>query len=65
MDDILITSKGSYSDHMAKLKEILKRLENAAGFRANVRKCFFATDRVDYLGYEISREGIHPQPKKK
>jgi len=32
MDDILITSKGSYSDDMAKLKEILKRLENA-GFR--------------------------------
>jgi len=64
MDDILIASKGSYSDHMAKLKEILKRLENA-GFRANLRKCFFATDRVEYLGYEISREGIHPQPKKK
>ena len=64
MDDILITSKGTYySDHIAKLKAVLQRLEKA-GFRANVRKCKFASDRVEYLGYEISRHGIHPQPKK-
>jgi len=63
MDDILITSKGTYSDHIAKLKTILQRLEKA-GFRANVRKCKFTSDRVEYLGYEISRHGIHPQPKK-
>jgi hypothetical protein len=63
MDDILITSNGTFTDHMSKLKTVLSRLQQA-GFRANVRKCSFAADRVEYLGYDISRHGIHPQPKK-
>ena len=63
IDDILITSNHSFEEHMAKLQEVLKRLDKA-GFRANIRKCAFAMDRVEYLGYDISRTGIHPQPKK-
>ena len=63
MDDILITSNGTYEDHLEKITTVLKRLEEA-GFRANVRKCIFAADTVDYLGYTISRDGIHPQTKK-
>ena len=63
MDDILITSKGTYySDHIAKLKAVLQRLEKA-GFRTNVCKCKFASDRFEYLGYEISRHG-YPSPTK-
>jgi hypothetical protein len=45
IDDILITSDGTFQDHMAKLDEVLSRLEEA-GFRANVRKCFFAEDEL-------------------
>ena len=63
IDDILITSDGSFEDHMDKLNTVLTRLENL-GFRANVRKCFFAQDELEYLGYIISREGVKPQPKK-
>ncbi len=63
IDDILITSNGSFEDHMAKLSKVLGRLE-AAGFRANVRKCFFCEDKIEYLGYQLTREGIQPQPKK-
>jgi hypothetical protein len=63
IDDILITSCDSYEDHLEKVRNVLNRLEKA-GFRANVRKCTFAADRVEYLGYDISRRGIHPQPKK-
>ena len=63
MDDILITSDGSFEDHLNKLKIVLQRLQDV-DFRANVRKCNFATDSVEYLGYIISRKGIHPQPKK-
>ena len=63
MDDILITSNGSFEDHMSKIQQVLRRLDRA-GFRANARKCSFAADRVEYLGYDISRSGIHPQPKK-
>ena len=63
LDDILITTKDTYEDHMDKLHEVLTRLEQA-GFRANLRKCFFAEDKLDYLGYWITRTGIQPQPKK-
>jgi len=63
IDDILITSNGSYEDHMQKLNIVLGRLEKA-GFRANVRKCFFAKGELEYLGYWLTRDGIQPQPKK-
>ena len=63
IDDILIISNGTYEDHMAKLDEVLTRLEHA-GFRANVRKCYFAQDEIEYLGYDLTRSGIKPQAKK-
>ena len=63
IDDVLITSSGSYEDHLEKLNEVLNRLEKA-GFRANVRKCFFAEGELEYLGYWLTRKGIQPQPKK-
>jgi hypothetical protein len=63
IDDILITSNGTYEDHLQKLDIVLSRLEKA-GFRANVRKCFFAKGELEYLGYWLTRDGIQPQPKK-
>ena len=63
IDDILIISNGTYEDHMEKLNQVLQRLEER-GFRANVRKCFFARDSLEYLGYWLTRNGIQPQPKK-
>ena len=63
IDDILIVSDGSYEDHLEKMEQVLGRLERA-GFRANVRKCFFAEDELEYLGYLLTRHGIAPQPKK-
>jgi transposase InsO family protein len=63
IDDILIISNGTFEDHMQKLEIVLKRLEER-GFRANIRKCFFARDELEYLGYWLTRQGIQPQPKK-
>ena len=63
IDDALITSNGDYKDHLQKVDLVLARLEKA-GFRANVRKCFFARTEIEYLGYWLSRNGIQPQPKK-
>ena len=63
IDDILIVSDGTFEDHMDKLNQVLGRLE-MAGFRANVRKCCFAEDELEYLGYLLTRHGIAPQPKK-
>ena len=63
LDDVLVTTNGTYLDHLLLLEIVLKRLQQA-GFRVNVRKSFFAQDRLDYLGYYITCTGIHPQPKK-
>jgi len=61
--DILIVTNGSFHDHLDKLNTVLSRL-NDGGFRANVRKCNFATGDLEYLGYQLTRTGIKPQPKK-
>ena len=63
LDDVLIVSNGTYEDHLNKVKTALTRLEKA-NFRANVQKCFFGEPSLEYLGYQISRKGIQPQPKK-
>ena len=63
IDDILITSSESFTDHLEKLSTVLQRLQDA-GFRANVRKCFFAKPELEYLGFWLTRNGIQPQPKK-
>ncbi len=63
IDDILIISNGDFDDHLDKLHQVLQRLEDV-GFRANIRKCFFARDSLEYLGYTVTREGIKTQPKK-
>ena len=63
IDDILIISNGTYEDHLAKVAQVFARLQNA-GFRVNLRKSSFAIDKVEYLGFWLTRDGIQPQPKK-
>ena len=63
LDDVLLTTDSSLQDHLDKLNVVLQRLEEY-GFRANLRKSFFAQTELDYLGFWITRNGIQPQPKK-
>ena len=35
-----------------------------AGLRVNATKSTFATNKIEYLGYILTREGIKPQPEK-
>lgn len=62
LDDILVTGRTS-SEHMARLKEVFKRLENA-GLVLKKEKCFFFQDSVSYLGFVIDKNGIHKSPDK-
>jgi hypothetical protein len=63
LDDCLVLTTGSWDDHLAKLKMILVRLQ-AAGLKINAQKSFFGQDKLEYLGYWITRSGIQPLPKK-
>ena len=63
IDDLLIITKSSYEDHLAKVKQVLLRLREA-NLRVNVTKSTFVTNEIEYLGYILTREGIKPQRKK-
>jgi hypothetical protein len=63
LDDSLITTAGSYKDHLTHVELVLQRLSDV-GFAVYLRKSSFAVTEIDYLGYWITRRGIQPQPKK-
>jgi hypothetical protein len=64
LDDIIITSSGTFEEHASITEKVLERLQRA-NFRANLRKCYFGESKIDYLGYEITRDdNSQPQPKK-
>jgi hypothetical protein len=55
-DDILIYSK-SYDAHLEHLRAIFNILRDAHLF-GNLEKCTFCTDRVSFLGYVVTSQGI-------
>ena len=63
LDDILVTTAGSFEDHLHHVEMVLQRLSDI-GFAVNLRKSKIAVTEIDYLGYYITRNGIQPQPKK-
>ena len=64
LDDLLILStEPGLDNHLEKLEQVLTRLQ-AAGLKINAVKSFFARTNLEYLGYNISREGLRPSLKK-
>jgi hypothetical protein len=55
-DDILIYNK-SFDEHMNHLRAVFNALRDARLF-GNLEKCIFCTDRVSFLGYAITPQGI-------
>ena len=55
-DDILIYSK-SLEEHLDHLRAVFIALRNARLF-GNLGKCTFCTDRVSFLGYVVTPQGI-------
>ena len=62
LDDILVTGK-TQSEHVANLRLVLKRLDEA-GLKMNNEKCQFFNASVVYLGHKIDRDGLHPTDEK-
>ena len=63
MDDIVIFSK-SFEDHIDNLRQVFQCLRSSC-ISLKLSKCVFASDRVDFLGFELSKEGIRPQARLK
>ena len=56
LDDILIYSDDETS-HREHVREVLRRLR-ANGLYASGKKCFFHRDKVEFLGFILSPEGL-------
>jgi len=55
LDDLLIITSGSLSDHLAMLDPVLGRLRDA-GLKVNALKSFFCTEETEYLRYVLTRD---------
>ena len=64
IDDILIYSDGSLSDHREKVKKVLDKLHEA-NLQLDISKCEFDKKTVRYLGFVIEAGvGIRMEPEK-
>ena len=59
IDDLLCLTKHNWTDHLTKLDEVLKRVQNA-GLKVNASKSYFGRSDLEYLGYRVTRGGIQP-----
>lgn len=62
MDDILVSAP-TKEKHLSILDEVMKRLEKQ-GIKIKQSKCAFLQDSVEYLGYRIDAQGLHPTADK-
>ena len=61
MDDIVIFSK-TFDEHIRDLKSVFECL-HTADVTLKASKCIFAAEKVEFLGFELSVEGIKPQAR--
>lgn len=62
IDDIIISGR-TLTEMSQRLDTVLHRIENS-GLRLNRDKCKFARQQVEFLGFVIDADGIHPAQSK-
>lgn len=62
IDDVIISGR-TMPEMTQRLDTVLARIEKA-GLRLNGKKCKFAKERVEFLGFVIDADGIHPAASK-
>ena len=62
IDEILVSGKDEGS-HLKSLEGVFRRLEKH-GFRLKPEKCEFLLSLVEYLGHQVSKDGIRALPSK-
>ncbi len=62
LDDLVVYGK-DFDEHMSRLEKVFEALDKA-NFTLNIAKCHFAVDKIECLGFFISRSGVHADPKK-
>ena len=63
VDDLLITTAGTFSDHLKDLVSVFSILQSQ-NFTLRLDKSLFCRESVKYLGFRLSLDGIQPDPDK-
>ena len=56
IDDLLILTKGDWTDHLHKLEFTMNKLKGKE-LKCNIKK-FFGQTKMDYLGFWVTRDGV-------
>jgi hypothetical protein len=59
LDDIVVFTRGGIERHVVEVAAVLERLR-VASLTLKLNKCLFATRSIEYLGHELSEEGVRP-----
>ena len=64
LDDILIfTTSESQDEHWRAVRRVLRHLR-PFGLYTKLSKCVFCVDRVEFLGFIVSRDGVKMDPSR-
>ena len=63
LDDIVIVSTWSESDHLSYVTNCLKKLEEG-NFKIDLQNCHFPITEIEWLGYKFTQTGISPLENK-
>ena len=63
MDDVLIYSSGNLEDHLHKVQPVIDRIVKHK-LKLKIQKCQWALEKIEYLGFVVSKNGVSPQPDK-
>ena len=62
-DDILIVTKGTKSEHLTKVREILNVLD-LANLQIKADKCNLAQNPIEWLGFKLTSSGVRQRTLK-
>ena len=63
IDDLLHVTKGSCTEHITFFEDMFTRLQKD-GLKVNASKSCFGAQNVDYLVYQVTRDGFMTIPNK-
>ena len=63
IDDILIVTTGTKQEHVNKVKEVMRVLDDA-NLQLKAGKCTISQECIKWLGFKLSRTGISPSNTK-
>ena len=59
IDNILILTKGYWTDHIQKMELTLNKLKEKE-LKCNIEKSFFEQTEIKYLGFWVTRDSVRP-----